>query len=69
MPWVFVNWLLEPMMNNAIDWYIAEALEMYYAPYKAFVNASNLDFVVWPNAKIVKDLYTTNLCRPQTNGD
>jgi hypothetical protein len=61
------KWFVEPMINNVIDWYMAQALELYYAPYKAFVNASNLDFVVWPNAKIVGDLYKSNLCRPQTN--
>ena len=57
--------LSNPVLSYWIDLWIATALEMHYAPFKAFVNASNLDFSVWPNQKIVTDLYNSNLCKPK----
>ena len=53
--------------NFLTDLWVASIIEFYYAPTKFMMNASNLDFSVWPNAKVVESLYKSNLCRPQTN--
>jgi hypothetical protein len=55
--------LFNPIINYWIDLYFASLLELHYSPYKAFVNSSKMDFMVWPNAKIVSDLQNTNLCQ------
>lgn len=55
--------------NQFVELWVASLIEFYYGPTKFLMGAANLDFSVWPNAKIVEHLYTTNLCRPQTNGE
>lgn len=66
--WLLLNkWWLDPVVEKIVDTNVALFLEMWYWPTKMAVGASSLDFSVWPNAKVVESLYTTNLCRPQTN--
>ena len=54
--------------NFLTDIWVATIIESYYGPTKWLIGASNLDFAVWPNAKVVETLYKSNLCRPQTSG-
>ena len=60
------NPVVDYWANTLADLWVAAIIESYYGPTKFLINASNLDFSVWPNAKIVEDLYKTNLCQPQT---
>ena len=64
-----MNPFVDYWANKLVDLWVASIIEMHYGPTKFLMNASNLDFSVWPNAKIVEHLYTTNLCRPQTSVD
>lgn len=40
-----------------VDMWVASIIESYYGPTKWMMGASNLDFVCWPNAKVVDTLY------------
>lgn len=64
-----MNPIIDYWANKVVDLWVAAIIEAYYGPTKFMIGASNLDFSVWPNAKIVEHLYTTNLCRPQTSGE
>ena len=54
--------------NLLADLWVASIIETYYGPSKFLVNSANLDFSVWPNAKVVETLYkdirrpTQSLC-------
>ena len=43
--------------NLLTEVWVASIIESYYGPTKFMMNASNLDFSVWPNAKVVETLY------------
>ena len=62
------NSVVDRYSDFVVDLLVASIIEWYYGPTKFLMNASNLDFSVWPNAKIVEHLYkdiqypTQSLC-------
>ena len=62
------NPVVDYWANILTDMWVASIIESYYGPTKFMMNASNLDFSVWPNAKVVDTLYKNiapgTICKP-----
>ena len=57
----------ERVFGPWFDLWTNSMLQLYYAPITMMTAKSPLDFAVWPNQELVRNVYNTNLCRFQTN--
>ena len=63
---LLTNPIVDYWSNILTDMWVAAIIESYYGPTKFMMNASNLDFSVWPNAKVVDTLYKNIQCPTQS---